>query len=128
MRFQSTLPWGERHYWRRVREIPQPISIHALLGRATKHIRNYQTVIPYFNPRSPVESDSLGCLEWQTVLLFQSTLSWGERLARDGLPAQTPEISIHALLWRATKDTPAFTASSKFQSTLSWGERRRLGE
>ena len=80
------------------------ISIHALLGRATVCYTVEVIYSKHFNPRSPGESDILQCPFLRLFLLFQSTLSWGERRYRwwDKIALQT------------------------FQSTLSWGERLEL--
>ena len=55
-----------------------------------------------FNPRSPMESDRLQCRLEEYLLL----------------------ISIHALLWRATRLSILTPMSCIFQSTLSYGERQ----
>ena len=78
------------------------ISIHALLKRATVPIRWSHFRSDYFNPRSPEESDKLVQLNQKQNWGFQSTLSWRERLDTDYFNWINDNISIHALLKRAT--------------------------
>ena len=61
----------------------------------------------------------MGC----PIQAFQSTLSWGERLLIPCLDRQHQQISIHALLGRATLTMYFMNSEMLFQSTLSWGER-----
>ena len=99
------------------------ISIHALLGRATRNFWRISRDCIYFNPRSPGESDLARCWRRKNVI-FQSTLSWGERLE-----------SQYSLTWQVADFNPRSPGESDgntlgpgtqitvFQSTLSWGER-----
>ena len=58
------------------------ISIHALLWRATHQEAGVGQGANDFNPRSPMESDVIGNRWDNPELLFQSTLSYGERRER----------------------------------------------
>ena len=56
----------------------------------------------HFNSRSHVESDSLVFISFSMTILFQFTLSRGERLRFTYYGSGSQDISIHALTWRAT--------------------------
>ena len=98
-----------------------------------------------FNPLSRMEKDNIYPLTCSLFLLFQSTLSHGERrflfnfLFNRKLFQSTLShgerhlffyiiyykitISIHSLAWRKTAKKILYKSSPKFQSTLSHGER-----
>ena len=100
--FQSTLSRGERPPFFPKEAIGDKISIHALTRRAARFFSSSPIDCCDFNPRSHEESGVRRNLTKLKVLLFQSTLSRGERLWQS-LPEH----------WE-----------QKFQSTLSRGERR----
>ena len=121
--FQSTLSWGERHWPLRIgnkqsdfnprspgesdliiRQIIQthPISIHALLGRATVPGQSRGPGRNHFNPRSPGESDghSIKCNSQSHNFNPRSP---GESDRTHHTQLHNMSISIHALLGRATQ-------------------------
>ena len=122
--FQSTLPQGERLYYRSV----------------------YGHLKIYFNPRSHKGSDDVVISNIDPALIFQSTLPQGERPLRwkqepERMEFQSPlpqgerldhmaysiarwVISIHAPTRGATVYQVLYYLDTKFQSTLPQGERR----
>ena len=78
-KFQSTPSWGGRP-GRLLRSCqPQRVSIHALVGRATRHGVPFVFVDGCFNPRPRGEGDSGERQQRQQRIAFQSTPSWGGR-------------------------------------------------
>ena len=78
----------------------EPVSIHALVWRATNGAR-------WSNP----------------FAMFQSTPSYGGRRHLDSPGIYSNHVSIHALVWRATRLTWQQNTWSLFQSTPSYGGR-----
>ena len=101
--FQSTLSQGERPYGLIKEKDNDIISIHALARRATYGVFSFNSVPMDFNPRSRKESDSSKPLTFDNIIVFQSTLSQGERLEINGEQGDSTMISIHALARRATE-------------------------
>ena len=101
VKFQSTLPRGERHFKSKPSDALIEISIHAPAGGAT----NAQVM-------------------HRLRKLFQSTLPRGERLLPNGLTRIPIRISIHAPAGGATAFVSMPTSAvDLFQSTLPRGER-----
>ena len=100
VRFQSTLPHGER------RSCPARL-----------------LPLRCFNPRSHTGSDTGSLLTNLMPLRFQSTLPHGERL--DGFRGEvnTIYVSIHAPTRGATASCISSSDAKRFQSTLPHGER-----
>ena len=108
-----------------LKDVTQAISIHALVKRATQSNRILKTLQPlfqstpswrgrqytqsgwcaadYFNPRPREEGDSTWNKNGVYHGKFQSTPSWRGRLFKDPLPYLNGDISIHALVKRATE-------------------------
>ena len=80
LKFQSTLPRGERLYLIVISTTPFPISIHAPARGATLYIFFTFYTIKYFNPRSREGSDDVETGITHDYRKFQSTLPRGERL------------------------------------------------
>ena len=143
------------------------ISIHSLAWRKTSHIQRDSFAQRDFNPLSRMEKDcmkyeyiyvlliSIHSLAWRKTLsvlhclmhllfqstlshgerligglafylvkVFQSTLSHGERLSCTCHSCRNKSISIHSLAWRKTSSlTEETVMRGRFQSTLSHGER-----
>jgi len=124
LKFQSTLPRGERLQDIFVLFRPFPISIHAPKGGATTAKGRdqvtylFQSTLPR-GERLPLES------YYQDKIKFQSTLPRGERpILIINMPPR--HISIHAPKGGATPKPQGIRRVSIFQSTLPRGERRTV--
>ena len=76
--FQSTLPvWGATGVREELKKLGY-ISIHAPRVGSDQHHRSLQSIIKYFNPRSPCGERPIQKTAYQKNMLFQSTLPvWG---------------------------------------------------
>ena len=119
------------------------ISIHSLAWRKTNCLWGANPNIRYFNPLSRMEKDFAGVLQGCWILIFQSTLSHGERLPYkrrsksktenfnplsrmekdiDGKDFNIKDvISIHSLAWRKTMTyARTHTLSNISIHSLAW--------
>ena len=96
------------------------ISIHALLAESDRALRQLQSPLCYFYPRSPCGERPIGTLRTVSVRNFYPRSPCGERHSNFFQKKHPPHISIHALL--AESDTVEFSSyeeAQKFLSTLS---------
>ena len=105
MRFQPTLPRGERRLIMKVRYTIYNISTHAPARGATSYHPSRGLCLLYFNPRSREGSDTNTCVITLILHVFQPTLPRGERLRRTPDTPLSPAISTHAPARGATAST-----------------------
>ena len=110
VKFQSTLPRGERRAGMDKLIEAMEISIHAPARGATKSEDDSPLSVVYFNPRSREGSDMTHLINCHAMIIFQSTLPRGERRDRSVTTVLFCDISIHA---------PARGATYFFLSLLS---------
>ncbi len=101
--FQSTPSWRGRPLAEPSCSLLWAISIHALVKRATQHNCRRAWCYHHFNPRPREEGDSAFWRRLMTHDIFQSTPSWRGRLPAITIESTGSDISIHALVKRATR-------------------------
>ena len=121
--FQSTPSWRGRLYSIEVFWCFVPISIHALVKRATIASLRLLSLPQYFNPRPREEGDKPHQYEPAFRALFQSTPSWRGRLHR--LLSQYRSCQFQSTpSWRGRPNGLLDAWNTyKFQSTPSWRGR-----
>ena len=122
--FQSTLPVGGATGSCADSQTFFYISIHAPRGGSDLDLGPFQTVLRYFNPRSPWGERPMLLSGRNISVIFQSTLPVGGATLRLATKLQTYYISIHAP--RGGSDTyNAVTViiNGNFNPRSPWGER-----
>ena len=118
--FQSTLPRGDPD----LNAMEKQISIHAPARGATKSILRFPIGFQISIHAPARGATYLSGQNWCLLMVFQSTLPRGERLAMDAFGIFPAGISIHAPARGATMKNAALMAlDGIFQSTLPRGER-----
>ena len=122
--FQSTLPWRERHFLKKV--VCEVTIFQSTLPWRERRTRRYQqSSRNEISIHAPVKGATLFLWLHLEMIQFQSTLPWRERRFKGFLKAKTVGISIHAPVKGATlgpASPPWFWP--RFQSTLPWRERQ----
>ena len=123
IRFQSTLPRGERRYGLDGYTVANVFQ--STLPRGERPLQRYERrAIRYFNPRSHEGSDHISPYKGCCRIYFNPRSHEGSDLVSSS-NTLFMTISIHAPTRGATKlFCESFTALPEFQSTLPRGERR----
>ena len=128
LRFQSTLPQGERPKDKIGKFAFNKISIHAPTRGATSASKSEDSRARNFNPRSHKGSDRCQLINSFEYDEFQSTLPQGERQAENVSVSWPYDFNPRSHKGSDGLFRPVNSVPWEFQSTLPQGERRDIAD